>query len=121
MTIDFPPMPEALERKLPSHRRRGRRSLWELKVRNVMRSPAAQFSITRHVTTVRFPISNTSNLGRITFYDVASLYPGRKSIHIEFSREETSKSTPAKRWMVVTIPRPSNRFHLPRQRGGCNA
>ena len=73
-----------------------------LEVRNPVRGPATQFSTTRNMTTVRFLISNHQNLELKTCYDVASLYPEHRKIHIAFSREEVEKDIPAKGWLVVT-------------------
>ena len=74
-----------------------------LKVRNAVSRPATQLPTTRHMTTIRFLISNRNNLELKTFYDVARLYPEHKSIHIEFSREEIASGIPARRWLMVTI------------------
>ena len=68
-----------------------------LKVRNAVSRPATQFPTTRHMTTIKFLISNRNNLELKTFYDVASLYPEHKSIHIEFSREEIAGGIPARK------------------------
>ena len=103
MTIDFRPVPEALARKLPCHRRQASRSLRKLKVRNAVKRPATQFPTARDMTTIRFLVSNRKNLELKTYYDVARLYPEHRKIHIEFSREEVGKDIPTKRWLVVTI------------------
>ena len=55
------------------------------------------------MTTIKFLISNQKNLELKTYYDVARLYPEHRGIHVEFSREEVSPGTPARRWLVVTI------------------